>query len=80
MGVVRKFMNNPRKDHWEEVEWILKYLRDNYHYSLYFGGYNIYLHGYIDSDMEGDPYGGRSTICYVFTIGGTIVSWISKIK
>jgi hypothetical protein len=30
--------------------------------------------------MEGDKYSRRSTIRYVFTIGGTTVSWISKLK
>jgi hypothetical protein len=30
--------------------------------------------------MEGDKDSRRSTIGYVFTIGGTIVSWISKLK
>ena len=27
MGVVSKFMNNIGKEHWREVQWILKYLR-----------------------------------------------------
>ena len=30
--------------------------------------------------MEGDKDSKRSTIGYVFTIGGTIVSWISKLQ
>jgi hypothetical protein len=30
--------------------------------------------------MAGDKYSRRSTAWYVFTIGGTIVSWISKLK
>jgi hypothetical protein len=27
VGVVRRYMNNPCKEHWEVVKWILKYLR-----------------------------------------------------
>ena len=27
MGVVSRFMNNPRKGNWEAVKWILRYLR-----------------------------------------------------
>jgi hypothetical protein len=30
--------------------------------------------------MAGDKYSRRSTIWYVFTIGGTTVSWISKLQ
>ena len=30
--------------------------------------------------MEGDKYNRRSTIGYVFTVGGTTVSWISKLQ
>jgi hypothetical protein len=27
VGVVSRYMNNPGKEHWEEVKWILRYLR-----------------------------------------------------
>jgi hypothetical protein len=27
VGVVSKYMNNPVKEHWEAVNWILRYLR-----------------------------------------------------
>ena len=27
VGVVRRYMNNPGKEHWEAVKWILRYLR-----------------------------------------------------
>jgi hypothetical protein len=30
--------------------------------------------------MEGDKDSRRSTTRYVFTIGGTVVSWISKLQ
>ena len=80
MGVISRFMNNLGKDHWEEVKWILRYLRGNSHYSLCFGGSNSYLQGYVDSDMASDLDGGRSTIGYVFTIGGTILSCIFKLQ
>jgi hypothetical protein len=39
---------------------------------------NTVLQGYVDSDMAGDKDSRRSTTGYVFTIGGTTVSWISK--
>jgi hypothetical protein len=80
MGVVSRYMNNQGKEHWEEVKWILRYLRGIGIHALCFGGSDIFLQGYVDSDMAGDKYSRRSTTCYVFTVGGTTVSWISKLQ
>jgi hypothetical protein len=68
VGVVRRYMNNPGKEHWEAVKWILKYLRGTTTHALCFGGSNIVLQGYVDSDMEGDKDSRRSTTRYVFTV------------
>jgi hypothetical protein len=76
MGVMSRYMKNLGKEHWGEVKWILRYLRGTTTHALCFGGSNIVLQGYIDLDMEGDKYSRRSTTRYVFTIGGTSVSWI----
>jgi hypothetical protein len=51
VGVVRRYMNNPGKEHWKEVKWILRYLRGTTTQALCFGGSNIVLQGYVDSDM-----------------------------
>ena len=80
VGVVRRYMNNPGKEHWEAVKWILRYLRGTATYALCFGGLDIVLRGYVDSDIAGDKDNRRSTKGYVFTIGGTSVSWISKLQ
>ena len=48
--------------------------------ALCFGGSNISLQGYVDADMAGDRDNRRSTTGYVFTVGGTAVSWVSKIQ
>jgi hypothetical protein len=73
-------MNNPGKEHWEAVKWILRYLRGTTTHALCFGGSDTFLQGYVDSDMAGDKDSRRSTTGYVFTIGGTAVSWISKLQ
>jgi hypothetical protein len=62
------------------VKWILRYLRGTTTHALCFGGSNIVLQGYVDSDMEGDKDSRRSTTGYVFTVGGTTVSWILKLQ
>ena len=40
---------------------------------------NLGLQGYVDADMAGDVDGRKSTTGYAFTLGGTVVSWISKL-
>jgi hypothetical protein len=80
VGVVRRYMKNPGKEHWEAVNWILKYLRGTTTHALCFGGSDTFLQGYVDSDMASDKGSRRSTTGYVFTIGGTIVSCILKLQ
>ena len=80
VGVVSRYMNNPGKEHWKAVQWILRYLRGTASHALCFGGSDTVLQGYVDVDMAGDRDNRRSTIGYVFTVGGTVVSLISKLK
>ena len=80
VGVVSRYMKNPGKEHWMVVKWIVRYLRGTTNQALCFGGSNIALRGYVDADMAGDRDNRRSTTGYVFTVGGTTVSWISKIQ
>ena len=41
---------------------------------------DVVLQGYVDTDMAGDKDKKRSTTGYVFTMGGTAISWISKLQ
>ena len=79
MAVVSRFMNDPGKEHWNAVKWILMYLRGTSDRQLCYGGSDVILRGYVDADMAGDIDGRRSTIGYVFTVGDTTISWISKL-
>jgi hypothetical protein len=80
LGVVSRYMNNPGKELWEAVKWILRYLRGISTHALCFGGSDTIIQGYADSYMAGDKDSRRSTTGYVFTVGGTIVSWILKLQ
>ena len=80
VGIVSRYMNNPGKEHWMAVKWILRYLRGTTNQALCFGGSNIALQGYVDADMAGDRDKRRRTTRYVFTVGGIAVSWVSKIQ
>ena len=78
VGFVRRYMNNIGKHNWREVQWILRYLIGTTSHALCFGGSNTVLQVYVDADMAGDK-DSRSTTGYVFAVGGTTVSWISKL-
>ena len=80
VGVVSRYMNNLGKEHWMAVKWILRYLRGTKNQALCLGGSKIDLQGYVDVDMVGDRDNRRSTIGYVFIVGGTVFSWVSKIQ
>ena len=80
VGVVSRYVNNPGKEHWMAVKWILRYLRGTTNQELCFGGSNIALQGYVAADIAGDRDNMRSTIGYVFIVGGTVVPWVSKIQ
>jgi hypothetical protein len=43
VGVVRRYMKNLGKEHWEEVKWILNYLRGTTTHALCFGGLDTVL-------------------------------------
>ena len=47
VGVVRRYMNNPDKEHWKAIQWILRYLRGITSHALCFGGLEIFSHGYV---------------------------------
>ena len=62
------------------MKWILRYLRGTTNHALFFGGSKITLQGYVDADMASEKDNRRSTTGYVFTVGGTTVSLVSKIQ
>jgi hypothetical protein len=76
VGVVSMYMKNPGNEHWEEVKWILRYLRGTTTHALCFEGLDISLQGYVDSDVVGDKDSRMRTTRNVFSVGGTSVSCI----
>ena len=55
-------------------------MRGTTSHALCFGGSGTILQGYVDADMAGDKDNKRNTTGYAFTVGGTTVSWISKLQ
>jgi hypothetical protein len=80
VGVVSRFASNPGKQHWEAVKWILRYLRGTADVPLCFGRADLVVRGYVDADFAGDHDTRRSTTGYVYTLGSTAVSWVSRLQ
>ncbi|KAF5797362.1 putative RNA-directed DNA polymerase [Helianthus annuus] len=80
VGVVSRFMSNPGREHWEAVKWLLRYLKGTSKVALNFKGKNVILKGFVDADLGGCKESFKSTTGYVFTVGGTAVSWMSKLQ
>eukprot|EP00253_Pinus_taeda_P017080 PITA_17080 len=55
VGVVSRYMNNPGKEHWMAVKWVLRYLKGTQikHYALVV---HISLQRYVDVDMAEAEY------------------------
>ncbi|RVX13352.1 Retrovirus-related Pol polyprotein from transposon TNT 1-94 [Vitis vinifera] len=80
VGVVIRFMSRPGKQHWEAVKWILRYLKGSLDTYLCFTGASLKLQGYIDADFAGNIDSRKSTTGFVFTLGGTTISWASNLQ
>ncbi|KAJ3676254.1 hypothetical protein LUZ60_003666 [Juncus effusus] len=79
VGVVSRFMEEPRYSHWKAIKRILRYIRGTESLGLYYSKTNEYkLVGYSDSDWCGDVDDRKSTSGYVFYIGDTSFTWMSK--
>jgi hypothetical protein len=73
-------MENPSKENWATVKWVLRYLRGTSDYCITYSSGCESVCGYVDSDFVGDLDKRRSTSGYVFTLAGGAVSWMSKLQ
>ena len=80
VSVVSRYMACPGKSHWNAVKWILRYLRGTSDTYLEFGKSSSSLVGYVDSDYAGDLDKRRSLTGYVFTLGGSAISWKASLQ
>ncbi|GKD83712.1 hypothetical protein Tco_1350551 [Tanacetum coccineum] len=83
VSVVSRYLANPGKNHWEAVEWILKYLRGTANVGLVYGtdrGNHVDVTGFVDSYYAKDPDKGRSITGYAFLVHGCVVSWKATLQ
>ena len=79
VGVVSRYMELPTTTHMKAAKRILRYIKGTINFGLYYSTSNDYkLVGYSDSDWGGDVDDRKSTSGFVFYIGDTAFTWMSK--
>ncbi|XP_043807666.1 secreted RxLR effector protein 161-like [Manihot esculenta] len=73
--VISRFMSKPKRDHWNVVKWVLRYIRGTKKLKLnYVRESSLKVRGFYDSDYAATLDKRRSATGYVFTVGENVVS------
>ncbi|MCO5603832.1 hypothetical protein L7F22_057985 [Adiantum nelumboides] len=80
VGVVSRYMANPRKKRWDTVKHLLRYLKGTANKCLRFGNSEASIVGYMDADYVGCLDTRKSTCGYVFLFVEAVVSWRSILQ
>ncbi|KAH9726094.1 hypothetical protein KPL70_008130 [Citrus sinensis] len=79
VGLVSRYMKNPKTTHFKAAKRILCYIKGTINFGLLYSFSNDYkLIGYSDSDWGGDVDDRKSTTGFVFFMGDTTFTWMSK--
>ncbi|XP_050895534.1 secreted RxLR effector protein 161-like [Lathyrus oleraceus] len=79
VGIVSRFMEEPVYIHWKALKRILRYIQGTMSLGMFYSNSDKYkLVGYSDSDWCGDIDDRKSTSGYVFFMGNTAFTWLSK--
>ena len=78
-GLVSRYMETPTTTHFKAAKRILRYLKGTIDFGLYYSvSDDCKLVGYSDSDWAGDSDDRKSTTGFVFFLGDTAFTWMSK--
>ncbi|KAH9650283.1 hypothetical protein KPL70_026315 [Citrus sinensis] len=79
VGLVSRYIENPKTTHFKTAKGILRYIKGTINFSLLYSFSNDYkLVGYSESDWGGDVDDRKSTTRFVFFMGDTAFTWMSK--
>jgi len=65
MRIVSQYLVNPGKEHWNIIKRILIYIKGTSDLALYYGGSELTVRGYVDSDFTSDLEKKKSISGYV---------------
>ncbi|KAL0544912.1 hypothetical protein IC582_020042 [Cucumis melo] len=78
VNLLARYSSSPTKRHWNGVKHVLRYLRGTIDMGLFYSNKsNFDLVVYADARYLFDPHKARSQTGYLFTCGGTAISWRS---
>lgn len=82
VGVISRFMSNPKQSHLLAAKRVMRYLRGTLDHGILFphqgSRSKLKLLSYSDSDWCGDIMDRKSTMGYIFLLAGAPVSWCSR--
>ena len=78
VGVLGRYLSNPRMDHWKVAKRVMRYLKKTKDYMLtYRRSDYLKIIGYFDSDFAGCQDSRKSTLGYINLLAGDAISWRS---
>ncbi|KAF3672955.1 Aluminum-activated malate transporter 8 [Capsicum annuum] len=78
VSLLARFRSFLTKRHWNGVKHILRYLQGTIDLGLFYSNESkSEMSGYADAEYLFDPHKARSQMSYLFTYGGTTISWRS---
>ena len=76
---VSQHLPTPQSTHYIAVLRILRYLKGTLFHGLFYSARSLLiLHTFSNADWAKDPTDHRSTTCYCFILGSSLISWRSK--
>ena len=79
IGVVSRYMQNPKQSHYAAIKHILRYVKGTTGYGLmYHRGGDGMLVGYSDSSYSDDREDGRGTTGVAYYFSGNLITWASQ--
>ncbi|EDK44043.1 conserved hypothetical protein [Lodderomyces elongisporus NRRL YB-4239] len=79
VGVLSRYLQEPKEMHWNAAKRVLRYLKGTKDFGLNYKSlidHNIY--GYTDADYANDKMTRRSVTGFIFKYAGCIITWRSK--
>ncbi|KAG7585373.1 Reverse transcriptase RNA-dependent DNA polymerase [Arabidopsis thaliana x Arabidopsis arenosa] len=79
VGLLSRYMHEPKESHGVALKQILRYLQGTRSYGLCFKKMeNVKLIGFSDSSHNVDEDDGRSTTCHIFYLNESPITWCSQ--
>jgi hypothetical protein len=83
VGVLCRFSENPGREHWSAIKWVIRYLKGTRDFKLTYGPERATEDPFVtysDADLGGNVDNSRSTAGFVISVGGGAVLWSSRLQ